>query len=152
MRRRRAPRGEEEEEEDDMTTAWRWSGGGVALLALLTAAWLVAASAGAEERDPISVEAEPLADATGALRLRLTNHGDVPVRDVRVLIRHGFLWKDEYDPGETSPARAEVRAVEGTIGPGESRVIEHRPDPPLPARADGTFESRAELLGYLALP
>lgn len=134
-----------------MKLAWRWTGGGVAILALLVMAGLFAAAAGAEEHDPVSVESEVLADATGALRLRVTNHGAVAVRDVRLLIRHGFLWKDEFNPGETSPARAEVGALEGTIEPGESRVVEHRPDPPLPERTDGAFESRAELLGYLVL-
>jgi hypothetical protein len=136
-----------------MRRSWRWMGAGAAAGLLLVAAGLAATQARAEQRqDAVSVEATALADAPGALRLRITNHGEETVRDVRVLVRHGFHWKDEFDPGDESPARAEVRAIPGELAPGESRVVEHRPDPPLPAREDGAFESWAELVGYMPVP
>ena len=69
------------------------------------------------------------------------------VRDVRLLIRHNWLWKDERHPGEDSPGRVAYHIVPADIPPGGNVEFRYRPDPPLPARSDGRFETTVEAVG-----
>ena len=125
---------------------------GLGRLALACLAGLVAAGSAAAmehaEADAVAVESEPLAGIPGGLRLRVTNRGGEPVRDVEIVVRHGFLWEDEFHPGDESPARADLVKVDETLAPGETKVVEYRPDPPLPQRDDGQFVSEALAMGW----
>jgi len=70
------------------------------------------------------------------------------VRDVRLLVRHTWLWASERSPGEESPGRAEYPTVHEDIPPGGSRSFTMRADPPLPVRSDGRFETSVEVVGF----
>jgi hypothetical protein len=70
------------------------------------------------------------------------------VRDVRLLIRHTWLWEDELHPGDDSPSRAGYDTVSDEIAPGGQVQFTYRPVPPLPERDDGRFETSVEVVGY----
>ncbi len=111
----------------------------------------------------VSVHAQTLAtkgQATGAVIVRnvsmkegvvtgeVMNSSPRLVRDVRLLIRHTWFWNDERHPGTDSPGRAGYYTVSKDI-PTEGRgMFTYRPEPPLPERTDGHFETSAEVVGF----
>jgi len=78
----------------------------------------------------------------------LVNTSPRLVRDVRLLIRHTWLWTSEQSPGEESPGRAAYSTVREDIPPGGSRSFTARANPPLPVRSDGRFETSVEVVGF----
>jgi hypothetical protein len=100
------------------------------------------------------------APASGAVSVRnLAIRGDVVsgelvntsshlVRDVRLLVRHTWLWDAERAPGEDSPGRASYHTVPESIPPGGRLAFNVEPTPPLPARTDGRFEPSVEIVGF----
>ena len=70
------------------------------------------------------------------------------MRDVQLLIRYVWLWKNEFHPGEDDPGLSVYHTVEGELPPGKSKPITYQPSPPLPARADGYFEAIVSVAGF----
>ena len=70
------------------------------------------------------------------------------VRDVRLLIRHAWVWKNERHPGSDNPGRADYFIVHTPIPAGESVPFAHTPTPPLPQRSDGHFNTSVEVVGF----
>jgi hypothetical protein len=83
------------------------------------------------------VAAQPDGTVTGEIR----NNSKNTVRDVQLFIRNTFLWKDEFHPGKESPSAAFYPTISGEIAPGKSLPFKFTPNPPLPKRKDGRFES-----------
>lgn len=81
----------------------------------------------------------------------LVNKTLLPLAEVRLLIRHTFLWKKERAPeaGSDNPGRAVFFDVPGEIPPAGAVAFSYRPDPPLPQRKDGRFETTAEVVGFV---
>ena len=84
----------------------------------------------------------------GAVTGVIANQSPTTVEDVRLLIRHTWFWKDEKHPGEKSPGRAEYYTVAGEITPGGEQPFSYSPNPPLPQRADGHFETSVEIVSF----
>ncbi len=78
----------------------------------------------------------------------VVNQSRWPVRDVRLLIRHTWLWDNERHPGTDSPGRTSFYTVSVTIPPGESAPFEYRSTDPPPSRSDGHFNTEVEVVGY----
>lgn len=78
---------------------------------------------------------------------RLVNRSGHELSDVRLLVDHPFVWKDEWHPGRESPSRASMEDIPGPIAPGQSLPFRFGPEK-LPARRDGHFATRVKLLGY----
>jgi hypothetical protein len=78
----------------------------------------------------------------------LVNTSDHLVRDVRLLVRHTWLWTSERSPGEESPGRAAYPTVREDIPPGGSRSFTVPVDPPLPVRPDGRFQTGVDVVGF----
>jgi hypothetical protein len=78
----------------------------------------------------------------------LVNTSNRLVRDVRLLVRHTWLWTSERSPGEESPGRAAYPTVHTDIPPGASRSFTVGVTPPLPERSDGRFETAVEVVGF----
>lgn len=78
----------------------------------------------------------------------LENASSETLQDVRLLIRYAWLWKDERNPGEDNPGRAEFFTVRGNIAPGARRSFTYTPDPPLPYRGDGSYMPSAEVVDF----
>ncbi len=127
-------------------TRWHlvWVGG-----ALLGAAAIAGAEAPVSPQDAAQVVAitdvSTQNDTVSAVLVNKTSH---LVRDVRLLIRHAWVWENERHPGEDSPGRAEYYIVRNVILPGQRLSITHTPSPPLPKRRDGHFETSLEVVGF----
>jgi hypothetical protein len=94
------------------------------------------------------VTAEVLDSTPERVTFRLTNGSDHAARDVEVLISHAFHWTNEFAPGRENPSRAATYLVPGELAPRESREASYTLTPPLPARNDGRFEVRVEVLRW----
>lgn len=97
------------------------------------------------------VDIVDVADVTvrdGAVSGVLINRSSRVLRDVRLLIRHAWVWKDERQPGEDNPGFAAYYVVRDTILPGGRLRFTHTPSSPLPRRTDGHFETSVEVVGF----
>jgi len=88
----------------------------------------------------------------GAVSGTLVNTSGHRLKEVRLLVRHDWLWRDEFHPGTDSPGTAGYYVVPQEIPPGGSVSFSYRPDPPLPRRSDGTFQTTVEVAGLLEYP
>ena len=88
----------------------------------------------------------------GAVSGTLVNTSGHRLQEVRLLVRHDWLWRDEFHPGADSPGTAGYYVVPQEIPPGGSVSFSYRPDPPLPRRSDGTFQTTVEVAGLLEYP
>ena len=75
----------------------------------------------------------------GAVAGTVVNRSDAALRDVRLVIHHGWLWTNEFQPGGNNPARTSYYVVPGEISAHGSVPFRYRPSPPLPRRRDGRF-------------
>ena len=121
-------------------------------IVIVTSSW-VAASARAQDvltsqqaRQDVSVRevSSDGAFVTGVI----VNHTARTVRDVRLEIRHLWLWKNERNPGSNNPGRTDYFTVSGDIAPGASSNFTYKISPPLPVRSDGNFTTSVEVVGF----
>ena len=119
---------------------------------LLGVTWLISPAAA---EPPIPPDAAARVVAVADLSVRdgivsgsLVNKSTRVVREVRLLIRYAWVWKDERHPGEDSPGTAEYDTVSTPIPPGSQLRFTHAPSPPLPQRTDGHFETSVEVVGF----
>ena len=70
------------------------------------------------------------------------------IRDVRLLVRHTWLWENERHPGTANPGRSEYYKLNGEIPPGGSVSFRYELPAPLPVRADGFFVHSAEVATF----
>jgi hypothetical protein len=73
------------------------------------------------------------------------NTSNRPLRDVRLLVRHIFLWKKERHPGRDDPSRATYFMLPQELPPGGQVPFTARPESSLPKRADGRFDSAVQV-------
>lgn len=121
---------------------------------LATAVALLVAARGAAAVEVLSAERVPVEagsvamDADGVVTGTLTNRTARTVREVRLLVRYGWLWRDERAPHGESPGRSAYYTVPGEIPPGGTLRFEYRPATPLPVRDDGRFVPAVEVVGF----
>ena len=77
----------------------------------------------------------------GAVSGVVQNTSDRPLRDVELRVEHRWLWANEFRPGEDTMSRSSTITIPGEIPPGGSARFSYRPDPPLPVRSDGHFQT-----------
>ncbi len=77
----------------------------------------------------------------------LVNHSPRALRDVRLMVRHAWLWRDERNPGHDNPGRTDTYVVPNEIPAGETYQLQFPVSPPLPERTDGHFVSTVEVVG-----
>ncbi|HME70840.1 MAG TPA: hypothetical protein VKM54_13370 [Myxococcota bacterium] len=123
------------------------------LMAVLALAflWLLPALAGAADLTSStdidrSLTIESVHSELGQVSGVIRNRSLQPVSDVTLLIQQTYLWPNEFKPTGESPSRAVVRKIAGPIGPGDSMRFDEAV--PVPEAARGSFEARAEILGY----
>jgi hypothetical protein len=81
----------------------------------------------------------------------VVNNSGKPVRDVQLLIKYVWLWRNERNPGSDSPGRAAFQTIPGELAPGQSREFTYRPDEPLPERRDGHFSPDVQVAGVVEI-
>ena len=86
----------------------------------------------------------------GTLYGKIINKSDVPLKDVTLLVRHIWLWDNEYRPGHDTYSSAEQIMIEGIIAPGERVAFSYTPR--LPAVSGGHFETKIIIGAFTELP
>jgi hypothetical protein len=84
----------------------------------------------------------------GVISAAVVNKSNHVIRDVQLLIRHAWLWKNEFQPGEEALGRAVFYDVKWELRPGDSIPFRYNPSPPLPSRTDGYFETEVSVAGF----
>ncbi len=84
---------------------------------------------------------------SGTVAGLLTNNSQRLVRDVQLVIRHSWRWKDERHPGEDAPGRSDFYTVPSEI-PASGSVRFSYQGAPLPRRTDGHFETAVDVVGF----
>lgn len=84
----------------------------------------------------------------GVVSGELVNKSPRALRDVQLLIRYMWHWKDEFHPGKDDPGMAVYYTVEKEIPPGGTVSFTYKPSSPLPTRADGHFETTVTVAGF----
>jgi len=124
-------------------------GGAVALV--LVSALSVQAQAGSlasgEQVEKIAVVRD-VQMRDSAVQGVIVNQSSRLLRDVKVVIHHNWLWKNERHPGDENPGRSEYYTVPGEVAAGGSLPFTYHLDPPLPQRADGHFVTSAEVISF----
>ncbi len=84
----------------------------------------------------------------GAVSGELVNNSRRPLRDVQLLIRYAWQWKNEFRPKDDSPGDAVFYTVEKEIAPGGAVSFTYKPSSPLSSRPDGQFETTVSVAGF----
>jgi hypothetical protein len=94
------------------------------------------------------IEVTDVASADGTVTGTLVNKSTRVIQDIKLLVRHGWIWKNERHPGEDSPGRADYYVVAGPIPAGGSLPFKYEISPPLPRRSDGHFKAGVEVVSF----
>jgi len=84
----------------------------------------------------------------GAVSGELVNKSARTLRDVQLLIRYSWRWKNEFKPGSDEFGTAVYHTVEKEIPPGGTASFSYRPASPLPSRPDGHYETTVSVAGF----
>ena len=87
----------------------------------------------------------------GSVTGTIVNGSGVVIKDVEVLVSHTWSWSDERNPGEDNPGRAGYVRVTGEIPAKSSMAFSYTPNPPLPERTDGRFQTTAAVQSFTEL-
>jgi hypothetical protein len=79
----------------------------------------------------------------------LVNHSSRTLRDVELLIRHEWLWKDEQHPGAESPSTAAYHTVHEELPPNGSVHFTYSASWPPTQRTDGHFDTSVQVIGFV---
>jgi len=84
----------------------------------------------------------------GAVSCDLVNKSDRAIRDVQLLIRHVWHWRNEFRPSDDSPGEAVFQTVEMEILPEKTMPFTYNPSTPLPDLPGGYFETKVSVAGF----
>ncbi len=84
----------------------------------------------------------------GVVSGEVVNKSSRTIRDVQLLIRHIWHWKNEFRPGNDTASDAAYYTVKGDIAPGGSIPFTYKTQVPLAPRPDGDFETTVSVGGY----
>ncbi len=92
-----------------------------------------------EDQLASQVDVRDIRTSDGTVSGIVVNRSTSPVRDVRLVIRHTWLWANEFHPGTDDPSRADEYTVPGDIPPGGQVPFSYQASPPLPEERGGRF-------------
>ena len=84
----------------------------------------------------------------GVVSGEIVNHSNQEIRDVELLIRHMWQWRNEFRPGNGDPGMAAYHTVSEIILPGKTVPFTFIEASTLPARADGQFKTVVSVAGF----
>ncbi len=84
----------------------------------------------------------------GTVSGTLVNRTDRLLRDVRLLVRYDWIWRDEQNPGYDSPGRSYYYTLPGDVPAEGSVPFTYVPQPLLPYRNDGRFRPSIEVSSF----
>lgn len=103
---------------------------------------------GSDQVPSTNVLIRSLANDNGTVTGVVVNDSPHRVKDVQLLIRHSWLWKNEYSPGLGDPGRAVFYTLPAELPAGASVQFTYHPDPELPSRPDGRFLTSTSVAGF----
>ena len=83
----------------------------------------------------------------GAISGMVINKSGDTLRDVKLVIDHAWLWKNERHPGTNDPSRTDFYTVPQLIPPQGTVAFEYQPRP-LPNRTDGRFDTTVKVMDF----
>lgn len=92
-----------------------------------------------QDRHTADVVVEDVRGGPDAVSGVVVNRGRDPVRNVRLVISHIWLWDNELHPGIDDLSRVERYTVPDEIPPGRQVPFTVRPSAPLPEASGGHF-------------
>lgn len=136
-----------------------WAVQARALTIVCTAAVLVSSAAFAQSAEIVgrssaasSIEVRDVKASLESVSGVLVNRSGGTVSQVVLMFQHTWLWNNERKPGKDNPGRTEhFRVLEDIPANGEVR-FDYKPEPPLPNRTDGRFETRVEVVEFTEGP
>ena len=84
----------------------------------------------------------------GSVTGTIVNGSGVAMKDVELLVSHVWSWADEHHPGEDSPGRVGHVRVTGEIPAKGSTAFSYTPNPSLPKRTDGSFQTTVAVQSF----
>lgn len=78
----------------------------------------------------------------------VTNRTPHTIRDVQLMVKYHWLWRDERDPGQNPPGTMVMVDLKQPLAPGESRSFSYTPDFSLPSRDDGYFMPEVNVAAF----
>ena len=87
------------------------------------------------------VEVRDVRGDDGTVSGTVVNRSGKTLRDVRLVVRHQWLWNNEFHPGTDDPSRADYYTLPGEIPPGARADFTYRPTTPLPEGRGGRFRT-----------
>ncbi len=121
---------------------------GVALMMMSIQPALTAADiVGSAEQVTQTVAVRNVTSQDGVVSGEIVNHTSKLLRDVELLVRHVWHWKNEFRPGSDNPGMASYYTVVKEIPPGGSVPFTYTQLSPQPSRADGQFETMVSVAG-----
>jgi hypothetical protein len=122
---------------------------GIALLIMSSQPALTAAdTVGSAGEATQSVAVRNVTSQNGVVSGEIVNHSPRTLRDVELLVRHVWHWKNEFRPGDDNPGMASYYTVVEEIPPGGSVPFTYRQLSPLPSRGNGSFETMVSVAGF----
>jgi len=84
----------------------------------------------------------------GSVTGTVVNGSGSVIKDVELLVTHVWSWSDERHPGKDNPGRSSFVRVSGELSANGSLPFSYTPNPPLPRRADGSFQTTAAVQSF----
>jgi len=118
-------------------------------IAMLVGTTVVASIAGkAEDTFAQEVVVRHVAAGDDSVSGMVVNQSDDTVRDVRLLIRHSFVWGNEFHPGPDSPGESYFTTVRESIAPGASARFDFQMPALSTSDVPGHFDTSIDVVGY----
>ncbi len=116
----------------------------------IAAAALQAAEVHISDQPPQSVAVRNVKVQDGSVSGEVVNSSPNVVRDVQLLIRYTWLWKNEMKPGEDNRSDAVFYNVEGEVPPGGSKPFAYRPSSSM-TQDQGRYEVSVTIADFTQL-
>ncbi len=84
----------------------------------------------------------------GLISGKVMNKSSDTLRDVKLMIDHAWLWKNERHPGADNPSRTDFYVVPQPIPPHGTVAFEYQLRPLLPHRTDGRFNTIVKVIDF----
>ena len=103
------------------------------------------------DQPPQEVSVRNVSVKDGTVSGEVVNSSPRTIRDVQLLIRYTWLWKNEMKPREDTRGDAVFQSVEGDIPAGGSKPFTYRPSSSMTPQADGRYEVTVKISGFTQL-
>ena len=120
------------------------------VLVLLSGVEIRAADVSISDQQPQAVTIRNVKVQDGAVSGEVVNSSPNVIRDVQLLIRYTWLWKNEMKPGEDNRSDAIFYNVDGETPPGGSKPFTYRPSSPMKEDA-GRYEVSVKVADFTQL-